>query len=58
MEKFVFEREAAAEYDRAFAHVTRHFMPCYWLSKWAHIWPQTKVKRTCDTPPGVVADRG
>jgi len=27
MERLVFEREAAAEYDRAFAHVTRYFMP-------------------------------
>ena len=27
MEELVFERQAAAEYDRAFAHVTRYFMP-------------------------------
>src|SRR5262249_23361992 len=27
MEELLFEREAAAEYDRAFAHVTRYFMP-------------------------------
>jgi ubiquinone/menaquinone biosynthesis C-methylase UbiE len=27
MEELGFKREAAAEYDRAFAHVTRHFMP-------------------------------
>ena len=27
MEELVFEREAAAEYDRAFAHVTRYFVP-------------------------------
>ena len=27
MEELVFERRAAAEYDRAFAHVTRYFMP-------------------------------
>jgi ubiquinone/menaquinone biosynthesis C-methylase UbiE len=27
MEELVFDREAAAEYDRAFAHVTRYFMP-------------------------------
>ena len=27
MEELVFEREAAAEYDRAFSHVTRYFMP-------------------------------
>src|SRR5262249_54435015 len=26
-EELVFERQAAAEYDRAFAHVTRYFMP-------------------------------
>jgi ubiquinone/menaquinone biosynthesis C-methylase UbiE len=27
MEELVFQRQAAAEYDRAFAHVTRYFMP-------------------------------
>src|ERR1700741_3443175 len=27
MEELVFERQAAAEYDRAFGHVTRYFMP-------------------------------
>jgi ubiquinone/menaquinone biosynthesis C-methylase UbiE len=27
MEELVFEQQAAAEYDRAFAHVTRYFMP-------------------------------
>src|SRR5579864_5378435 len=27
MEELVFERQAAAEYDRAFAHVTSYFMP-------------------------------
>ena len=27
MEELVFEGQAAAEYDRAFAHVTRYFMP-------------------------------
>jgi ubiquinone/menaquinone biosynthesis C-methylase UbiE len=27
MAELVFERQAAAEYDRAFAHVARHFMP-------------------------------
>jgi ubiquinone/menaquinone biosynthesis C-methylase UbiE len=27
MDELVFERQAAAEYDRAFAHVTRYFMP-------------------------------
>jgi len=27
MEELVFERQAAAEYDRAFAHVARYFMP-------------------------------
>jgi hypothetical protein len=26
-EKLVFAREAAAEYDETFAHVTRYFMP-------------------------------
>jgi len=30
-----FKVEAAAEYDRAFAHVTAHFMP--FLSRAAHI---------------------
>jgi len=25
--ELLFEKEAAAEYDRAFAHVTRYFMP-------------------------------
>jgi hypothetical protein len=27
MEELVFEQQAAAEYDRAFGHVTRYFMP-------------------------------
>jgi ubiquinone/menaquinone biosynthesis C-methylase UbiE len=27
MEELIFERQAAAEYDRAFAHVARYFMP-------------------------------
>jgi hypothetical protein len=27
MAELVFQREAAAEYDRAFAHVARYFMP-------------------------------
>jgi hypothetical protein len=27
VEELVFKDEAAAEYDRAFAHVTAHFMP-------------------------------
>src|SRR6516164_222395 len=27
MKELVFKRKAAAEYDRAFAHVTRYFMP-------------------------------
>src|SRR5262245_66679733 len=29
MKELVFERQAAAEYDRAFAHVTRYFMPFF-----------------------------
>jgi ubiquinone/menaquinone biosynthesis C-methylase UbiE len=35
MGELVFEREAAAEYDRAFAHVTRYFMP--FVLRAAHI---------------------
>jgi ubiquinone/menaquinone biosynthesis C-methylase UbiE len=35
--ELVFRDEAAAEYDRAFAHVTAHFMP--FLSRAAHIAP-------------------
>ena len=27
MEELVFEQQAAAEYDQAFGHVTRYFMP-------------------------------
>jgi ubiquinone/menaquinone biosynthesis C-methylase UbiE len=36
-EELVFKDEAAAEYDRAFAHVTAHFMP--FLLRAAHIAP-------------------
>jgi len=35
MEELVFERRAAAEYDRAFAHVARYFMP--FVLRAAHI---------------------
>ena len=41
MEELVFERQAAAEYDRAFAHVTAHFMP--FLLRAAHIAPGMHV---------------
>jgi hypothetical protein len=37
----VFKDEAAAEYDRAFAHVTAHFMP--FLLRAAHIAPGMRV---------------
>src|ERR1700730_6296363 len=36
-EELAFKDEAAAEYDRAFAHVTAHFMP--FLLRAAHIAP-------------------
>jgi len=39
--EFTFEDEAAAEYDRAFAHVTVHFMP--FLLRAAHIAPGMHV---------------
>lgn len=35
MQELGFKREAAAEYDRAFAHVTRYFMP--FVLRAAHI---------------------
>jgi ubiquinone/menaquinone biosynthesis C-methylase UbiE len=35
MEELVFERQAAAEYDRAFAHVAKYFMP--FILRAAHI---------------------
>jgi ubiquinone/menaquinone biosynthesis C-methylase UbiE len=40
-EELVFKNEAAAEYDRAFAHVTAHFMP--FLLRAAHIAPGMRV---------------
>jgi protein-L-isoaspartate O-methyltransferase len=40
-EELVFKDEAAAEYDRAFAHVTAHFMP--FLLRAAHIAPGMRV---------------
>src|SRR5712671_2538798 len=40
-EELVFKDEAAAEYDRAFAHVTAHFMP--FLLRAAHIAPGMHV---------------
>src|SRR6202795_5346783 len=36
-EELIFKAEAAAEYDRAFAHVTAHFMP--FLLRAAHVAP-------------------
>jgi ubiquinone/menaquinone biosynthesis C-methylase UbiE len=41
VEELVFKDEAAAEYDRAFAHVTAHFMP--FLLQAAHIAPGMRV---------------
>ena len=40
-EELTFKDEAAAEYDRAFAHVTRHFMP--FLLRAAHLAPGMRV---------------
>ena len=40
-DEFVFKGEAAAEYDRAFAHVTAHFMS--FLLRAAHIAPGMHV---------------
>ena len=40
-EELSFKDEAAAEYDRAFAHVTMHFMP--FLLRAAHIAPGMRV---------------
>src|SRR6202790_2404663 len=40
-EELVFKDKAAAEYDRAFAHVTAHFMP--FLLRAAHISPGMRV---------------
>ncbi len=40
-EELAFKDEAAAEYDRAFAHVTAHFMP--FLLRAAHIAPGMHV---------------
>jgi ubiquinone/menaquinone biosynthesis C-methylase UbiE len=39
--ELTFKDEAAAEYDRAFAHVTAHFMP--FLLRAAHIAPGMHV---------------
>jgi ubiquinone/menaquinone biosynthesis C-methylase UbiE len=41
MAELVFKREAAAEYDRAFAHVTRYFMP--FVLRAAHIVPGMRI---------------
>jgi ubiquinone/menaquinone biosynthesis C-methylase UbiE len=41
MEELVFERQAAAEYDRAFAHVTAHFVP--FLLRAVHLAPGMRV---------------
>ena len=40
-EELSFKDEAAAEYDRAFAHVTAHFMP--FLLRAAHVAPGMRV---------------
>ena len=40
-EELAFKNEAAAEYDRAFAHVTAHFMP--FLLRAAHLAPGMRV---------------
>src|SRR5271155_502747 len=40
-EELAFKDEAAAEYDRAFAHVTAHFMP--FLLQAAHVTPGMHV---------------
>ena len=40
-EGLAFKNEAATEYDRAFAHVTAHFMP--FLLRAAHIAPGMHV---------------
>ena len=41
MAELVYQREAAAEYDRAFAHVTRYFMP--FVLRAAHVAPGMRV---------------
>jgi ubiquinone/menaquinone biosynthesis C-methylase UbiE len=41
MAELAFQREAAAEYDRAFAHVTRYFMP--FVLRAAHVAPGMRV---------------
>src|SRR4249919_619548 len=41
VEELVFKDEAAAEYDRAFAHVTAYFMP--FLLRAAHLAPGMRV---------------
>src|ERR1700691_3635824 len=40
-DELVFKDEAAAEYDRAFAHVAAHFMP--FLLRAAHVAPGMRV---------------
>ena len=40
-EELTFKDQAAAEYDRAFAHVTAHFMP--FLLRAAHLAPSLRV---------------
>jgi cyclopropane fatty-acyl-phospholipid synthase-like methyltransferase len=41
LEELAFKDAAAAEYDRAFAHVTAHFMP--FLLRAAHLAPGMRV---------------
>ncbi len=46
--ELVFKDEAAAEYDRAFAHVTAHFMP--FLLRAAHVAPGMHVLDIATSP--------
>ena len=52
-EELSFKDEAAAEYDRAFAHVTMHFMP--FLLRAAHVAPGMRVLDVA-TGTGLSAD--
>jgi len=52
-EELTFKDEAAAEYDRAFAHVTAHFMP--FLLHAAHLAPGMRVLDTA-TGTGLSAE--
>src|ERR1700683_4598847 len=48
-DELVFKDEAAAEYDRAFAHVTAHFMP--FLLRVARVAPGMGFRRRGRSPP-------